>query len=150
MYYYFSTINYNKKGKRKAVEKEYMEKIYIAWQGEKFVIEWYYDANDKSQALEYFKSLTISRKKKLTSLLITMASAGKIFNKEKFRHEDDQIYAFKPTPDRFLCFFFTGSKIIITNAFEKKTQKLPPREKEKALKYRDDYIKRVNRGEYYE
>ncbi|MFM6247534.1 MAG: type II toxin-antitoxin system RelE/ParE family toxin [Dolichospermum sp.] len=30
---------------------------------------------------------------------------------------------------RFLCFFFTGKKIIITNAFQKKTQKLPKNQK---------------------
>jgi phage-related protein len=79
-----------------------------------------------------------------------MADLGKIFNREKFIHEEDQVYAFKPSPDRFLCFFFTGSKIIITNAYEKKTQKMPVREKERALKYREDYIKRVKGGNYYE
>lgn len=79
-----------------------------------------------------------------------MGDAGKIQDEEKFRNEDDQIYAFKPKPDRFLCFFIKGSKIIVTNAFEKKAAKLPPREKEKALKYKQDYINRVNEGSYYD
>lgn len=32
-------------------------KNYIAYRGSKFIIEWYYGANGKSQALEYFKDL---------------------------------------------------------------------------------------------
>lgn len=79
-----------------------------------------------------------------------MGDIGRIHNIQKFRHEGDKIYAFKPLPDRFLCFFFAGAKIIITNAFEKKQDKLPPREKERALKYKEDYTDRVKGGTYYE
>jgi len=60
------------------------------------------------------------------------------------------VYAFKPQPDRYLCFFFKGKKIIITNAFIKKTDKLPLREKERALAVIEDYEKRVKNGTYYE
>jgi len=66
---------------------------------------------------------------------MTMAKIGKILNVTKFRHEGDSIYAFKPKPDPFLCFFHSGKKIIITNAFEKKQDKLSPMEKKKALSY---------------
>lgn len=78
-----------------------------------------------------------------------MADIGSIHNIEKFRNEGDQIYAFKLAEDRFLCFFVKGSKIIVTNAFEKKTNKLPSHEKNRALKYQFDYIKRVKEGAYY-
>lgn len=79
-----------------------------------------------------------------------MGDAGEIKDKTKFNFEGDQIYAFKPKPQRFLCFFFTGKKIIMTNAFCKKQDKLPKNEKEKALKYKTDYEKRINNGDYYE
>jgi len=75
---------------------------------------------------------------------------GKIVNKEKFRYEGDRIYAFKISPDRFLCFFFEGAKIIITNAYTKKTTKMPQKEKQRALKAKEDYIKRYGGGKYYE
>ena len=75
---------------------------------------------------------------------------GKISDKTKFNFEEDGIWAFKPKPDRFLSFFTIGKKIIITNAFEKKCQKLPPAEKEKAEKCREDYEKRVKGGTYYD
>jgi len=71
-----------------------------------------------------------------------MTHFGKISNDEKFVSEGDQIFDFKPSPDRFLCFFFTGGKIIITNAFEKKSQKIPTREKQRAIKYMNEYKKR--------
>lgn len=59
-----------------------------------------------------------------------MGEQGKFFDKTKFNYEGDGIYAFKPQPDRYLCFFFKGKKIVVTNAFCKKTQKLPMNEKE--------------------
>lgn len=34
-----------------------------------------------------------------------MVNIGKILNIQKFRYEGDKIYAFRPKPDRFLCFF---------------------------------------------
>ncbi len=125
-----------------------MHKKFIAYKGKEFTIEWYFDRREKSIALEYFENCTKERKKKIFKLFELIGDYGKIFNKEKFRNEGDQIYAFKSSPDRFLCFFFEGSKIIITNAFEKKTDKMPITEKEKALRYRADYINRLREGTY--
>lgn len=127
-----------------------MNKEFIVFQGTKFTIEWYFNENNKSEAFEYFEELTPDRKKKAFHLFKILGNAGKLFNEEKFRYEEDQIYAFKPTPDRFLCFFFDGSKIIITNAYEKKTKKMLPREKHKAVKAKDDYTIRNRRGTYYD
>lgn len=122
---------------------------YIAYAGEKFTIEWYFDAKDKSQPLEYFEDITESQQDKFLFLLKTMGDIGKVNNKEKFRNEGDGIYAFKVHPDRYLCFFFKDQKIIITNAFAKKQKKLPKKEKNKALNHYDDYVLRIEKGEYY-
>lgn len=79
-----------------------------------------------------------------------MGDGGEIKDVTKFRHEGDKIYAFKPQPERFLCFFVKGKKIILTNAFRKKQQTFPQKEKDKALKYRDDYIDRTKKDDYYD
>ena len=42
------------------------------------------------------------------------------------------------------------SSIIVTNAFHKKTDKLPPKEKERALKIKENYESRISSGDYYE
>src|SRR5205085_12019438 len=73
-----------------------------------------------SHAFEYYKSLKAEERIKLLRLLKRMGDAGEIKDTTKFNFEGDQIYTFKPKPQRFLCFFFTGKKIIITNAFCKK------------------------------
>ena len=78
-----------------------------------------------------------------------MGNQGEIQNTTKFRNEHDGIYAFKPKPDRFFCFFFTGSKIIVTNAYEKKSDKMSPSEKAKAQRCYSDYEYRVKKGTYY-
>jgi hypothetical protein len=127
-----------------------MKKEFIAYSGPEFTVEWYFDDRGKSNVLEYFESLSSDRQKKLFNLFRLIGDIGKIFNKEKFRSEGDQLYVFKPSPDRFFCFFYDGSKLIVTNAYEKKSAKMPVREKDRALRAKSDYTKRCKRGSYYD
>ena len=122
----------------------------IAYEGPRFTIEWFHDEHGHSEALDYYSHLPAPRRRRLLLLLKRMGDVGKILDKTKFRHEGDKIYAFKPQPDRFLCFFFIGKKVILTNAFEKRSGKLPKQEKQKALKHRAEYEQRVDAGRYYE
>ena len=128
----------------------YMDNEHIAYSGKNFTVEWYYDSRGKSAALKYYKALTMQERIKVLQWLKRMGDSGEIADITKFNYEGDQIYAFKPKPDRFLCFFYIGKKIIVTNAFRKKQQKLPDTEKERALKYKSDYETRIKRGKYYE
>ena len=79
-----------------------MKRNFIAYEGEEFTIEWYFDSRGKSQAHEYYEKLDYSQKKKLEQLFRILGDTGQIRSKQKFRNEDDYIYAFKPMPDRFL------------------------------------------------
>lgn len=47
---------------------------------------------------------------------------------------------------RVLYFFFADNKAILTNGFNKKTQKTPEGEKDKARKYRAEYLSRKGRS----
>ena len=105
----------------------------LIYKGDFFTIEWFYDEKGYSQPYEYFLNVSDVQKRKFLMLVKKMGDTGKIFDKTKFRNEDDKIYAFKPHPDRYLCFFRIGKKIIVTNAFQKKTDKLPVEEKEHAI-----------------
>lgn len=122
---------------------------YVAYSGDAYTIEWYFDEKDRSEALEYYNQLTVQERIQLLKLFKRMGDSGEIHDKTKFRYEEDKIYAFKPKPDRFLCFFYEGRKIIVTNGFRKKQQKLPISEKENALKKREIYMNRSRRGDYY-
>ena len=117
-------------------------KIYI---GQKFTVEWFYDNNGKSIAYDFFMESSENIQDKLFILIKRIAEFGKISDKTKFRNEGDGIYAFKPQPDRYLSFFTDKKKIIITNGFKKKTDKLPKSEKKTAMDYRKDYLER-NKG----
>ncbi len=118
----------------------------VIYSGEKFTLEWYYDKNGKSVAYDCFLESTEDLQDRFFILAKKMGDFGKIFDINKFRNEGDGIYAFKPQPDRYLSFFTEGRKIIVTNGFRKKTNKLPKNEKELAIKYRKDYLERKSGG----
>jgi len=119
----------------------------VVYIGESFTVEWYYDNVGFSQAYEYFLKTSNVQKRKFFILIKRIGDFGKISDITKFRNEGNEIFAFKPQPDRFLSFFVKGRKIVITNGFLKKADKLPRNEKEKAIKYRSDYLSRFNEEE---
>ena len=121
----------------------------IAYQGSEHTIEWYFDKKGKSQALEYYSALTPLERRKVLMLFKRMGDFGKISDKTKYRNEGNKIYAFKPQPNRFLSFFIEGRKMVITNAFRKKSDKIPKNEKKRAIDYRLDYLSRTEKGTYY-
>ena len=126
------------------------EKDFIAYQGEHFTIEWYFDPKGSSQSLEFFEAMSNSQKRKLLMLFKRMGDFGRITDKTKFRNESDGIYAFKPQPDRFLSFFTSNKKIIVTEGFQKKSNKLPRNIKNRSLRIRNEYLVRLKEGSYYE
>lgn len=125
-------------------------KNFIAYKGQQFTIEWYFDENGSSESLDYFNNMNLPQKRKLLMLFKRIGDFGKISDITKFRSEGDQIFAFKPQPDRLLSFFYSGKKIIVTNGFLKKSQKLPKREKDRAIRLMTSYNERVKKGEYYD
>lgn len=126
------------------------DKEYIAYSGSEYVVEWFYNETGESKVLDYVMDLSPLIQQKLFYLIKRIADNGKINDLTKFRNEGDKIYAFKPQPYRFLSFFVKDKKIIITNGFKKKTDKIPINEKEKAIEYRENYFRRINNGDYYE
>ena len=102
---------------------------FVAYKGDILTVEWFFDENGNSDALDFFESLSNTQKRKVLMLFKRIGDFGKISDITKFRNEGNKIFAFKPQPDRFLSFFYTGKKIVVTNAFRKKTRKLPEKEK---------------------
>lgn len=125
---------------------------YIFYQGEKFQIEFYFTENGKLPAKEYLQEVSPEGEQKLFALVRYMAEAGKIFDVTKFRIVDprEKLYEFKPLQYRFFNFFYAGGKIIITNGYMKKSQKVDKKELKKAITIRKDYERRVREGSYYE
>ena len=114
----------------------------VIYSGKFYQVEWYFDIKGNSQAFEYFSKCDLNQKRKFLLLCQKIADFGYIMDKSKFRSEDDSIYAFKPQPDRYLCFFKKGKKIIVTNAYRKSGNKMPKNEKKMAKKNMNDYLSR--------
>ena len=125
---------------------------YIFYQGEKFQVEFYFNEKGELPAKEYFDAADRQVKIKLLALVKYMAENGRLFDESKFRVVDkqDKIYEFKPMAERFFNFFYEGKKIILTNAYRKKGQKVDNRELVRAINLKKDYELRVKGGGYYE
>ena len=125
---------------------------FIFYQGEKFQVEFYFTEKGELPAKEYFDCSDSQVKVKLLALVKYMAENGRLFDEGKFRLVDkkEKIYEFKPMAERFFNFFHEGKKIIITNAYRKKGQKVDSRELARAINSKKDYEWRVKGGTYYE
>ena len=125
---------------------------YIFYQGEKFQVEFYFTETGKIPAKEYLDSASMEVQVKLATLVKYIAENGKLFDIGKYRQVDanEKIYEFKPKGHRFFSFFYEGGKIIITNAYIKKSQKVRKKDLEKAITMKKEYFVRVEGGIYYE
>lgn len=124
---------------------------YVFYRGDKFQVEFYYDKDGEMPAKQYFELSSQLVQVKLLALVKYIAENGKLFDEEKFRQVDkkNKIYEFKPLAERFFSFFCDGGRIILTNAYQKKSQKVNPRELNRAVNFKEDYQLRVKGGDYY-
>jgi len=125
---------------------------YIFYQGEKFQVEFYFTETGEMPAKEYLEKESLGVQVKLAALVKYIADHGILFNRTKFRKVDlkENIFEFKPLDHRFFSFFYEGKKIIITNAYRKKSQKVSKRDLEKAKNVKKTYTNRLKEGVYYE
>ncbi len=89
-----------------------MSKQYVAYKGEAFQIEWYYDSRGSSQAMDYYAELDVEDRIKVMKLFKMMGDVGRIGDITKFRSEGDKVYAFKPQPHRFLSFLYRAKRLL--------------------------------------
>jgi hypothetical protein len=115
-----------------------MIKVY---NGKKFNIEFLEWENGKSEAKDFYNALSEREQIGVFKLFMTLGNIGFIQSKRHFIHEGDKIYAFKYEQVRFLCFFTKKQEVIITHGFIKKQDKIPPNEKERAIKIMKLYEK---------
>ena len=125
---------------------------YVFYRGEKFQIEFYFTHQGEMPAKEYFDASDRQTKVKLLAQVKYLAENGRLFDEAKFRLVDktEKIFEFKPKEERFFNFFWEEKKIIITNAYRKKGQKVDKRELERAINIKRDYEFRFKGGVYYE
>jgi len=120
----------------------------IAYRGRTFTIEWYCDASGYSQAANSRKGWAMRRNANWPLLFAAMGDIEGSRIRRSFATKGQNL-CLQTEASPFSVVLFEAAKVIVTNAFTKKQDKLPPGEKEKALKCKKDYELRVKARSYY-
>ena len=118
----------------------------------------YYEQNQESQVFNFVESQKNSNKAKLLSWLSILEEKGPLLPRPYADILDDGIHELRIKLSgkqvRILYFFCFKDFIILTNCFNKKTNKVPKKEIAKAKMFRDDFLTKYNeeklRKEYNE
>lgn len=107
----------------------------------------FYDKPDGTEpAKDFLDSLDVKMRAKMVREIELLAANGTELREPYSKAIGDSIFELRAKVgsdvSRVLYFFFVGRKIVLTNGFIKKSAKTPPGEKEKAIKYRAEYISR--------
>lgn len=97
-------------------------------------------------AMEYINGLNDKLQAKTFRTLSLLMEYGKSLPMPHSRPLGNGIFELRTKQGnditRILYFFYIGDIAILTNGFTKKTQKTPRKEIEKAVKYKEDFLRR--------
>jgi hypothetical protein len=133
------------------------EEDFLIHRGEYFTAEWYYTHEGRLPGKEFYRELQDPDRRAFFAYVKYLCDSrpGTILPRNMYRIEDasNKIYAFKPRDERFFTFTTVGARVIITNAYHKHSQQMTKLDLEQlrvAIKYRNDYLERIQEGSYYE
>lgn len=107
----------------------------------------FYDKSDGTEPVkEFLDSLNVKMRAKMVREIELLAVNGPELREPYSKAIGDGIFELRAKVgsdiSRVLYFFFIGRKIILTNGLIKKSNRTPPGEKDKAIKYRAEYMSR--------
>ena len=120
---------------------------------EEFEIILYKTDNMKCPVEEYLNSI---EDKKLLSKIVQdiglLKVAGNTLKAPYSKKLQDDLFELRTIQSnnisRVIYFFVIGRRIVLTNGFIKKSQKTPKTEIERAIRYKNDFIRRFEKGEF--
>ena len=111
-------------------------------------IVFYKKGNGKVPVHEFLDNLPKKHRIKALRSLQLLEEFGEELTEPDTKYIESGIFElriqFASDISRIFYFFWDGDKIVVTNGFVKKTQKLPARELEKAKRYKEDYERSVH------
>ena len=115
----------------------------------KWEVEYYVTSTGKEPAKDFIESLPVKLKAKAFRDIGLLEEFGTEIKMPYSKHLKEGVYELRVRlgndRSRILYFFFRDQKIVLTNGFIKKTQKVPPAELEKALRYKADHERRFSK-----
>ena len=114
-----------------------------------FEVIFYEKENGDCPVEEFINSLDVKMRAKMVGLLELLEEKGNQLREPYSKPIDDGIFEIRckvgNNITRVLYFFYYEGKIILTNGFEKKTQKTPPEEIKLAKERRADFKERMGK-----
>ena len=116
-----------------------------------FEIVFYTDARGFSDVEQFIKDLDTKSTNdknarvnftKIVAYFDLLEEYGVLIGMPVTRHLDGAIWELRPISNRFLYAFYKNQSFIVLSCFEKKSQKTPRREIDKAVKRLEEYRKR--------
>jgi len=111
-----------------------------------WIAEFYKRENGEKPVKEFLDGLDTKLRAKAVRDIEILCRYGKDLREPYSKYMQDGIYELRTKQStnitRILYFFYVNNKIILTNGFIKKTQKTPPSEIERAIKYKKDFERR--------
>ena len=99
---------------------------------------------------DFMQTLAEDEKAEMTDKIEYLRIYGNNIRRPRADYLRDKIYELRMTltknETRTLYFFFNNNEIVLTHAFYKKTQSVPESEINKAIKYKNDFLNRYNKG----
>ena len=109
-------------------------------------VEFYSDSDGDSFVLDWYGSLDDKTKAKLIWIFQLLETNGIEVGMPYIKPLGDKLYEIRADVNRntfrVIYFLYTGRRFILLHGFQKKTQKTPEKELERARKYLEDFLER--------
>ena len=119
-----------------------------------YTVEFYEKANGESELWNFLEELRVKsatskdariQYKQIGLYIQLLQDNGTRLQDNITKHIDEGIWELRPGNNRVFYFFFKDDTFVLLHHFQKKSQKTPRREIEKAKSERDDYLSRKER-----
>ena len=107
-------------------------------------VEFYSDSDGDSPVLDWYGSLDDKTKAKLIWIFQLLETNGIEVGMPYIKPLGDKLYEVRAEVNRnafrVIYFLYTGRRFVLLHGFQKKTQKTPEKELERARKYLEDFL----------
>ena len=115
-----------------------------------FEVDFYRLPDGSSPVQDFMDGMEKNMRAKSLSGIAALKQAGNTLREPFSRYIDDGVFELRikvsTNISRIFYFFQSGKRIILTNGYVKKTQKMDRREFEKAVAYKKDYERSAKHG----
>ena len=116
-----------------------------------WIIFFYIGANGESPVRAFIAGLDDKTRVRIGSSIERLRTLNTQAREPLVKHLEGKLYELRIESStniyRVLYFFFTGRRIVLLHAFQKKSQKTPAKEIETALQHMNRYLESVRGGE---